>query len=199
MKSPFSLFSTPVLSPTEEFNRAKYSAYDRGRQTVDSKKRVGPSGGDGGESDPLVRPFGYVEGRPILRRIADRDLYLGNWLAATQEPDEREFDFVLSVTEDRYPLTTHHCPLIDGPGNEWTAFEEAVDTARSLYRREGPVLIHCKAGISRSSTIVATTLAAEEHRRLREALEIVQDARPFAIPNPALHELAVVYLASIPA
>nr|WP_245757975.1 dual specificity protein phosphatase family protein [Halobiforma haloterrestris] len=58
------------------------------------------------------------------------------------------------------------------------------------------MLIHCKAGISRSSTLVATAIAAEEDRRFREALRIVQEARPFAMPNPALHELAVVYLAA---
>ena len=145
---------------------------------------------------PLVRQMGYVEDEPIIRRIGDRDLYLGNALAASPEHHDRAFEYVLSATDDEHPLTTHHRPLTDGPGNDWPAFEAAVDTARRLYRQEGSVLIHCKAGISRSTTLVATALAAEEDRRFRDALAIVQDARPYAMPNPALHALAVIYLAA---
>lgn len=144
----------------------------------------------------LVRPKGYVEDKPIIRRIGERDLHLGNAHAASRRPHESKFDFVLSATAETYPLTTHHHPLTDGRGNEWPAFEAAVDTARALYRREGSVLVHCKAGISRSTTLVAVTLATEEQRSFRDALAIVQEARPFAIPNPALHELAVIYLAA---
>lgn len=155
-----------------------------------------PDSGRADQSWPLVRPFGYVEPRPVVRRIGDRELYLGNKFAAESDTQASAFDFVLSATDSRFPLTTHHCPLEDGPGNDWAAFERAADTARELYRREGSVLIHCKAGISRSSTLVATTLAAEENCLLSHALDTVQQARPFAVPNPALHELAVIYLAA---
>ena len=150
------------------------------------------------EDDPtvFVRPKGYEEDSAVVRRIGDRDLYLGNALAADPAEHDRTFDYVLSATADSGPLTTHHRPLDDGPGNPWSAFESAIDTARRLYRRDGSVLIHCKLGISRSTTLVATTIAAEERMRFHDALAEVQDARPHAIPNPALHELAVIYLAS---
>lgn len=147
------------------------------------------------ETELLVRPFGYVEERPVIRRIGDRNLFLGNESAADCAYHDQTFEYVLSATHTEYPLTTHHCPLTDGP-NEWTAFETAVDTARTLVRREGGVLIHCKAGISRSSTLIATALAAEEERQFSDALAAVQDARPHAGPHPKLHELAVVYLAA---
>ena len=71
-----------------------------------------------------------------------------------------------------------------------------MDAARRLYRREGSVLVHCKAGISRSSTLIAAALAAEEDRTFRAALGDVQAARPAAMPHPVLHELAVAYLAA---
>jgi protein-tyrosine phosphatase len=166
-----------------------------------------PNGADGatpaqdrGEypSEPLVRPFGYVADTPVIRRIGDRELYLGNGLAADCAHHDREFQYVLSATDDGQPLTTHHHPLDDGPDNDWSTFEAAVDTARTLYRRSGSVLIHCNAGISRSSTLVATTLAAEEHRRFSDTLGIVHEARPHALPHPALHEWAVMYLAAQP-
>jgi protein-tyrosine phosphatase len=137
-----------------------------------------------------------VADEPVIRRIGDRELYLGNGLAADGACHSREFRYVLSATDDEQPLTTHHHPLDDGPDNDWSVFEAAVDTARMLYRRDGSVLIHCNAGISRSSTLAATTLAAEEHRRFNDALDVVHEARPHALPHPALHELAVVYLAA---
>ncbi|WP_309221805.1 dual specificity protein phosphatase [Halorussus sp. MSC15.2] len=151
-----------------------------------------------GEALAVVRPKGYVEDGPVVRRIGGRNLYLGNTFAAHPEGHDRSFEFVLSATDEECPLTTHHRPLIDGRGNDWSAFAAAVDTARTLYRRDGSVLIHCKAGISRSSTLIATTLAAEENRPFRDALGIVQEARPAAMPNPALHEAAIVYLAAEP-
>ena len=166
---------------------------------MDPNETVETAATMGRESDApalLVRPFGYVADEPVIRRIGDRNLYLGNGLTADSEHHDREFRYVLSATDDEQPLTTHHHPLTDGSGNEWSVFETAVDTARMLYRRDGSVLIHCNAGISRSSTLVATTLAAEENRRFNDALAIVHDARPHALPHPALHELAVVYLAA---
>lgn len=157
----------------------------------------GPTASDA-ETEPalLVRPKGYVEDEPVIRRIGDRDLYLGNALAARPDHHGRTFEYVLSATDEEHPLTTHHRPLTDGPGNEWAAFEAAVDTARALYRRDGSVLVHCKAGISRSSTLVAAALAAEESLEFGDALGLVHEARPHAMPNPALHKLAVMYLAA---
>ncbi|WP_439027114.1 protein-tyrosine phosphatase family protein [Haloarchaeobius sp. DT45] len=148
----------------------------------------------------LVRPKGYVEDYPVVCRIGDRDLYLGNELAADPQSHDRhccdrDFAFVLSATAEERPLTTHHRPLVDGPGTDWTRFERAADTVRRLYRKDGSLLVHCRAGISRSSTLLAIALAAEDGRSFREALGLVQAVRPAAMPHPALHERAVVYLA----
>lgn len=142
------------------------------------------------------RPVGYVEPEPVIRRIGDRELYIGNIHAADDSRHDRSFDHVVSATTERCPLTTHHHPLTDGPGNQWVAFEDAVDTTRQLYTSEGSLLVHCKAGISRSTALLATTLAIEDDREFDEALDLVQDARRFATPHPALHELAVTYLAA---
>lgn len=146
--------------------------------------------------DPTVRPLAYVEDYPVIRRIGERDLYLGNVHAADPDQHDRSFEFVLSLTSEPQPATTHHNPLVDGVDAEWQRFERAVDTARSLYRRDEPLLVHCRGGISRSTAVLAATLAAEEHYSLREALSSVQRHRPVAMPNPPLHLLAVVYLAA---
>ncbi len=149
---------------------------------------------DGGEL--LIRSLHHIDDNPVIRQIGDRDLYLGNWRAADPAYHDQTFTYVLSATSSTPPMTTHHCPLTDGPDNEWKAFERAVNTARGLYQQDGSLLIHCTAGISRSSTLIATTIAAEENRSFLDALSIVKQARPTANPNPALHEWAVIYLAA---
>lgn len=144
----------------------------------------------------LARPLGYVEEEPVIQPIGDRDLFLGNILSADPATHDQSFGDVLSLKTDEQPLTTHHHPLDDGPDNEWREFEAAVRAARQLYRAEGSLLIHCNAGISRSSTLIACLLAVEEGRTYREALDVVHQYRPMAMPHPALQELAVIYLAA---
>ncbi|MFB6177898.1 MAG: dual specificity protein phosphatase family protein [Halobaculum sp.] len=160
-----------------------------------------------------VRPKGYVEPRAVVERIGDRDLFVGNFRAATAGRDsaaaephrdsaaephrpDRTFDAVLSVGSESYHATTHHHPLVDGPETDWREFAAAVETARDLHRADGSLLIHCKAGISRSVAVLATTLAVEEGRSFHDALSLVQEARPHAIPHPALHLLGVIYVAA---
>ncbi|QPV62930.1 dual specificity protein phosphatase family protein [Halosimplex litoreum] len=153
--------------------------------------------------ETVVRPFGYGHDRPIARRVCERDLFVGNAAAADPDrPDDHRTgapargDNVLSLTAEPRPATTHHRPLVDGPGNEWAAFEAAADTAcRLLGSRPGSLLVHCSHGVSRSAAVAAVALAAAEDRSFRSALSDVQSARPPAQPHPALHEQAVYSLA----
>ena len=142
----------------------------------------------------VVRPFGYRHDDPIVQRIDDRDLFVGNVHAADAGRHDCSFDHVLSATRESQPTTTHHRPFVDGPRADWQPFEAAADTACRLVG-EGSLLIHCSHGISRSATLAAIALAVTEDRPFRDALSAVQSARPPAQPHPALHELAVAYLA----
>ena len=140
-----------------------------------------------------VRPFGYVDPDPVVRRIGDRDLFLGN--RATGAAPPRTFDAVVSLTEQPVAATTDHRPLVDGPGNDWSAFAAAVDTVRER-RGDGPVLVHCTAGVSRSATVLATAVAAAEGASFRAAFDEVVAHRRTAVGHPALCRLGVVYLAA---
>lgn len=145
--------------------------------------------------EDVVRPLAFVEDGPVIRQIGDRDLYLGNVHAANPRRHDHDFEFVVSATADRQPATTHHHPLDDGPDNEWRTFAAAVDDTLALQDREGSLLVHCKAGVSRSTTLLSTSLAAREGTSFRDALGTVREARPVATPHPALREFAVYYLA----
>ncbi|QCC51904.1 dual specificity protein phosphatase family protein [Halapricum salinum] len=150
----------------------------------------------GGERRSTGLPFWFGEDKPVVRRIGERDLYLGNWQAADPERSDQAFDHVVSATFREYPRTTHHHPMADGPETDWETFAAAVDDARSCYRAEGSLLVHCTAGVSRSSSILGTLLAVEEGLALEAALDLVREARPCATPHPALHSLAVLYVAA---
>ena len=150
--------------------------------------------------------------RAVLEQIGDRPLYLGNQCAVgadgvtydMTETFAEESVPVFSVNKRKQPLTTHHHPLHDGPGNDPVAFDTAMDTARDLYRavcegdRPAPMLVNCAAGISRSSTTIAVVLAAAEGVSFGAAVQEVKCYRPRARPHPALVELAESYLENIP-
>ena len=144
----------------------------------------------------FLRPIGDVADEPILAPLDYRGPHLGNRHAADPERHDRRFAAVVSVSSDASPLTTHHHPLTDGEGNDWGAFAAAVDVVRRLARREGDVLVNCKAGVSRSAAVLATAVAAGSGGSFRDGLALVERARPQAVPHPGLVELGVVYLAA---
>jgi protein-tyrosine phosphatase len=141
-----------------------------------------------------------MTGDHVRRRLDDRSLFIGDRRAADPSTyvDARDADYetVLTLSRRREPLTTHHHPLRDGAGNPESAIADAVDTARALHRADGDVLVHCAAGVSRSATVLAATLAVEEHVPFLDGLGIVQRNRERACPNPALRERARAYLQS---
>jgi len=150
----------------------------------------------GDDDAVVVRPFGYVHDDPVLVRVPGRDAWLGNVHAATECARARSFAFVLSLTETAQPATTHHRPFADARDHDDAAFRAAVDDARTLLERDGDVLVHCKAGVSRSAAVLATAIAATDHRSFHDALDLVRSARPVATPHPALVESAVASLAA---
>ncbi|MXR21456.1 protein-tyrosine phosphatase family protein [Halobacterium bonnevillei] len=143
-----------------------------------------------------VRPYGYVSENPVLYALPDRGLAIGNGAAGDHDALADRFDYVVSATGEPRALTTHHCPLIDGADNAWRAFESAAETTCALHEREGTLLVHCRAGISRSTTLAATAVAYDEGRSFVDALHVVLESHPDAVPHPALHQQAVQYLAA---
>lgn len=166
-------------------------------EPADADPRITVHADARGEAGPHVRPLGSHPLRPIVRRIGDRDLFLGNRFAADPDECDRRFDAVLTVASEPAPATTRHRPLVDGPAAEWARFRAAVDAARRLDCRDGTLLVHCKAGISRSTAVVATTIACEGDLSLPAAFDEVREHRPHAVAHPRLRELAVCYVAGL--
>lgn len=149
--------------------------------------RTVPSGTDPSTGHP----------RAVAVRIGDRNLWLGNRGGAQPENlDAMELSPSYVVTVNRQPTaaTTDHHPLHDGCINDQAEFTAAVETVRQRYQQSGDVLVHCAAGISRSTTALATTLAVEEDFPFGAAVEEVTTYRERARPHPKLQVNALSYL-----
>uniref|UniRef100_A0A915CSJ6 Dual specificity protein phosphatase 19 n=1 Tax=Ditylenchus dipsaci TaxID=166011 RepID=A0A915CSJ6_9BILA len=62
-------------------------------------------------------------------------------------------------------------------------FNEATLFMRKAVEQGGNCLVHCNAGISRSSTLCIVYIMVTENKRLSEALQQVKSVRPVARPN----------------
>lgn len=99
----------------------------------------------------------------------------------------------LSTTSShKFPLEYQKVGMIDGAGNDKTVLIAALYMLDNLLSRHDKVMVHCHAGVSRSSIVVASYLV---HRRgialdIDKAVEIVRRKRKGAGPNPALIKLA---------
>jgi len=128
------------------------------------------------------------------------DVYISNGGAARRYGDE--FEHVLTLSRDdvhsnvgSHEHTTQHFPLYDGPQTSQDDFEKAVGAAiKMIDTHDGSVLVHCQAGISRSSTVLIAALAYIDDSTFEEAYDEVWEAKPSIAPHPALREKALEFL-----
>lgn len=133
-------------------------------------------------------------------RIGDRDLWIAN--SGGVKPDSLKKlnldpEHVISLNRTPTGATTDYHPLRDAYLNDQREFVEAVKTARKRYRQSGQTIINCAAGISRSATVIATTIAAEEELSFDAAVSEIKETRPKADPHPKLRLSALSYLANV--
>jgi atypical dual specificity phosphatase len=158
------------------------SATDRAVQTVPENP------------DPDLSP------KAIAARIGDRNLWIGNVgaikprLLAAMELDP---EYVVSVNRTATKATTDHCPLKDGQVNDQQQFTNAVTATRNHIRHEGTVLVNCSVGVSRSATVIATAIAAEDELSFNAAVAEIRERRPRARPHPRLQLNAYAYLVTV--
>lgn len=85
----------------------------------------------------------------------------------------------------KHELTTAvHIRMLDGLGEDMGLIEHAARWAAAC-RATGPVLIHCQAGLNRSSLVVARVLMLDGHTAA-EAIALIRARRsPACLCNPA--------------
>ena len=78
--------------------------------------------------------------------------------------------------------------LLDGPGNDPLRFVKAVNLLEQLVVEAPPVLVHCRAGWSRSPAVVAGFVMRTRGLSADEAVAAVREKRVFTM-EPELREL----------
>lgn len=75
--------------------------------------------------------------------------------------------------------------IVDDEDNEQISqfFPQAYEFIDSCIENKGKVLIHCAAGISRSSTFTISFLIKKYHMTYTEAFDLVRKGRNIAYPN----------------
>jgi len=136
----------------------------------------------------------------LAARIGNRNLWIANGGAIESNhlsAMDLDPEHVVSVNKNATWATTDHHPLKDGFINDQEEFSAAVETTREHIRADGTVIVNCAAGISRSSTVIATALAAEENRSFAAVVEEIKETRRRARPHPKLKLNAYAYLVNV--
>ncbi|XP_055018469.1 dual specificity protein phosphatase 19-like isoform X2 [Boleophthalmus pectinirostris] len=103
------------------------------------------------------------------------------------------------AAHDMETLRTHQLvyktvQILDLPDTNITAYlEECSSFINQAREQNGVVLVHCNAGVSRSSSIVIGYLMAQEKLSFDRAHSQVQSARPSARPNAGFYRQLLHY------
>jgi hypothetical protein len=143
------------------------------------------AGEEGPDQDGPGNGMGNYQPEPPAHRIGDRPLWVGGWGAAKHPEDVPgvEFEHVVTLTERSFPTTTAHHPLEDFTVNDQAAFDAAVDAVRAADTAGEPALVHCAAGVCRSTTVTATAIAVAEGTDFATAIATVREHRGRATPD----------------
>ncbi|KAM5151591.1 dual specificity protein phosphatase 19 [Mantella aurantiaca] len=95
-------------------------------------------------------------------------------------------------------FTYKKLPILDLPETEITSyFPECFDFIDQTKKKDGVVLVHCNAGVSRAPAIIIGYLMYNEKLNFARAFSVVKNARPAACPNPGFMEQLHKYQDSV--
>ncbi|EGC29808.1 hypothetical protein DICPUDRAFT_158575 [Dictyostelium purpureum] len=81
----------------------------------------------------------------------------------------------------------------DTPNYDISQHFEQTNCFIEQGRRSGGVLVHCRAGISRSSTLILSYLMRYHQMTFKQASDFVQLKRPQILPNPGFRDQLLKY------
>ncbi|KJE97610.1 dual specificity protein phosphatase 9 [Capsaspora owczarzaki ATCC 30864] len=144
------------------------------------------------EREPIPMPVKDMDKLNKPDKVIDK-LYISameaamNWPAIESEGITHVVNLAVQCADNYFPdkLQYHAVKLVDLSFADALKFiPDGVKFIDSAIEGGGAVLVHCQAGISRSSTFVAAYLMFKHNYTVEQALGIIRDARPIISPNP---------------
>lgn len=136
----------------------------------------------------------WITSKIAVGDMKDAEALVGRTVDAT--------DFVLNATVElgfRYPVPSLRIPIWDGEEIPGDYIAVAVDFIRSVVARDNTILVHCIAGQSRSTSLVAAYLAKTQGIGFHAAFAQVAEKRRIAESHPAVARSIRVWLGEIQA
>ncbi|ORY76310.1 protein-tyrosine phosphatase-like protein [Protomyces lactucae-debilis] len=137
---------------------------------------------------------------PQIHQVTD-NLFISDIYAAQSAKKLDEYDIthiisLLSYSSILVPPHVKHLKLdvLDyDDENILQEFESSRQWIDEAIKGGGRVLIHCQAGISRSSTILCAYIMASQNIPRDEAFEMIKRVRSHVKPNPGFWEQLLVW------
>lgn len=125
-------------------------------------------------------------------------LYLGSYENSLDERLLRDHNitYLLSIHDvsDEIPITAknrHYFRIkaADTLSQDLTpTFSRAIQFINRAHKKKANVLVHCRAGISRSATLCAAYISSKEGIHPEYAIEHMKRSRPIVNPNKSFRE-----------
>lgn len=128
-------------------------------------------------------------------------LYIGNWRDAQNRAFlvNRNVTHILCAASELRPVFTKvydylHIQAQDTQSyNIMRHFDTAASYINNAIKNKGTILVHCFAGISRSSSLVIAYLMKYQKMTMNQALKLCVEKRPRVQPNPGFKRQLLEY------
>ncbi|XP_042300843.1 dual specificity protein phosphatase 19 [Sceloporus undulatus] len=148
--------------------------------------------------EELGHACGYVQDLSLDLQVG----LLRPWLLLGSQDAAHDLDtmkkyrvtHVLNVAygvENAFPhdFTYKTIPILDLPETDIISyFPECFEFIEEVKLKDGVVLVHCNAGVSRAAAIIIGFLMHSEGLNFAKAFSLVKNARPAICPNPGFME-----------
>jgi len=121
-----------------------------------------------------------------------KEVIPGLWVGSARDASDAAFlkrariGFIVNCSRDIPFFFPDQIPGIrvavnDSPSENLNMFLALPDTVRAMSRRMStrvPILVHCYAGISRSSTVAAAFIMSSKNMCMRDAVDMIRAQKP---------------------
>lgn len=150
-------------------------------------------------------PYNLIDWDVTASGAMSGPIYLGSALALMDDHFLRQVGAVLTIIDPgRCPKeavqkylgpskSLMYLPLDDDPREDISKyFDRSAEFLKHHQQRGVPILVHCMAGMSRSSTLLANYLMKKYNISAMSVLDVMKKRRPIVRPNSGfIHQLVL--------